>query len=236
MEDKKLPNIVKKELDDSHYYFVNGEFFPGVTTILDEACPTPYGLKQFFLNNTAESAEEIKTTTGEFGSKLHNAYEQLLNGVELNLKDDYPKLKEKKHLISFYDWYREFQPENTQTEQTVASLTYKYAGTLDLFCKKNGETWIIDFKTSNGIYWSHELQLTAYKQAYEEMHGIKIDHVAILRTGTKHKSGFEFKEIEREFKSFLNTYNTYLDLHDGKIPEPPLIDIYPDTMKLEIKK
>lgn len=233
---RMLPQIVKKEIDDTHYYFVDGEFYPGVTTILDQACPTPFGLKQFLLNNTAESAEEIKTTAGDFGSKLHSAYEQLLNGIELNLKEDYPKTKEKKHLISFYEWFLGFEPTKVQTEQTVASLTYKYAGTLDLFCVKDGETWIIDFKTSNGIYWSHELQLTAYKQAFEEMHGIKIDHVAILRTGSKHKAGYEFKEITRSFDDFLNTYKIYLSLNGGAIPEPPLINVYPDTLKLEIKK
>ena len=40
--------IVRKEIDDSHYYFVDGEFYPGVTSILEEAAPVPYALKQWF--------------------------------------------------------------------------------------------------------------------------------------------------------------------------------------------
>lgn len=229
--------IVRRELDTEHYYWVNGEFFPGVTKILDEAAPTPYALKQFFINNNSQEIAEIKESTGGFGSKLHDAYEKLLNGVELNLKDDYPTTKEKKHLASFYEWYQEVKPTNLQTEQTVASLTHRYAGTLDLFCMINGEAWIIDFKTSNGIYWSHELQLAAYKQAYEETYPeVSVQHVGILRTGSKHKKGYEFKEITRPFEDFKQVYNTYLSMHDGKIPEPPSIDVYPDKLKLEIGK
>lgn len=232
---KKPIEIIKKEIDNSHYYFVNGEFYPGVTSILDEAAPMPFALRQWLLNNTQESATEIKDTTSTLGSKLHDAYEKLLNGVELNLKDDFVTLKEKKHLISFYQWFIQAKPKNLKTEHTIASLTYKFAGTLDLACELDGKLTIIDFKTGNAIHWNHGLQLAAYKQAYEEMYEVKVEQIFVLRTGTKHKAGYEFKDMnEVPFTSFENVYKTYLNLHDGKIPDPPLIDVYPDTLKLEL--
>ena len=49
---KKI-KIVRREIDDSHYYWVDGEFNPGVTSILDEAGPVAYRLKQFFLRKSA---------------------------------------------------------------------------------------------------------------------------------------------------------------------------------------
>lgn len=228
-------DIVRKEIDDTHYYFVNGEFYPGVTSIIEEAAPTAFGLKQFFLNNTPESANEISKTSLALGSKMHDAYEKLLNGVELSLTNDYQTTKEKQHLLSFAQWFEDFKPLKIQTEQTVASIKYKYAGTLDCLCEKDGETWLIDFKTSAGIYWSYEIQVAAYKQAVLETLGINVNRMAILRTGTKHKSGYEFKEIIRSFSDFETVYKTYLSLHDGKIPEPPMIDVYPDVIKLNIK-
>lgn len=234
MKTVKTIEIVRKEIDATHYYFVDGVWYPGVTSILDEAAPKGYGLLNFFKNNDAESIEKIKEETAEFGSKMHDAYEKLLNGVELNLAKDYPTTKEKKHIISFYTWYNATKPTEIQTEHTIASVKYRFAGTLDLACKINGETWIIDFKTSSGIYMSHEMQITAYKQAFEEMYGVKVAHLGIVRTGTKHKAGYEFKEVTRELKEFLNVYEMYKSLHGGKIPDPPLVDVYPETLKLDL--
>ncbi len=231
-----LPDIVKQEIDDNHFYFVNGNFFPGVTTILDEAAPTAYSLKKWLLNNTQESADDILAETSAFGTKLHDAYEQLLRGKELSLTTEYKTPKEKKHIASFYEWYRIFNPTALQPEQVVASLKYKYAGTLDLACRINGRLSIIDFKTGSGIYYSHHLQVLAYKRAYEEMYHVRVKDLYILRTGTKHKSGYEFKKIEGKFSSFKNVYRTYLDLHEGKIPDPPLVNSYPDVISLQLEK
>ena len=227
-------NIIRKEIDDSHYYYVNDQFYPGVTTILDEAAPFPYGLRMFLSQNTPDQQEEIKNTALGLGSKMHDAYEKLLNGVELNLKTDYPTTKEKKHITSFFQWFTDFKPTNFQTEQVVASLTHRFAGTLDFICEKDGETWLIDFKTSKVIGLNYELQVAAYKQAYEEMTGMKVDHMAILRTASLHKCGYEFREVTRTIDEFMTVYKMYLSLYNGVIPEPPLVNVYPETIKLEI--
>jgi CRISPR/Cas system-associated exonuclease Cas4 (RecB family) len=235
MNDQKiLPVIVRKEVDDKHYYFVNEQYYPSVTAILDEAAPVGFGLRNWLLNNTAESAEEIKNTTADLGTKMHDAFQSLLLGNKLNLADEFKLMKEKKHIATFCQWFADFAPDisTIQTEHTVASVTHKYAGTLDLAIRKDGELWIVDFKTGSGIYFSHELQLTAYKFAYEEMYGVKVDHVAVLRTGSRHKSGYEFKEIVRDFSEFERVYGTYLALHDGKIPDPPVMDAYPLEVQL----
>lgn len=231
-------DIVRKEINDSHFYFVNGVYFPGVTSILEEAAPTGEALKNYFKNNTPEEIEEKSSNSLKFGSRMHNAYEHLLQGDELDLKKDYPDAKEKKHIVSFASWFNDFKPEPPyEIEYVVASQKFKYAGTLDLSCTKAGELWIVDFKTSAAIYYNYQLQLAAYKQAYEEMHPAKkIAHTAVLRTGSKHNSGYEFKETTTPFQSFQYVYNIYLDLHNGVIPEPPLENVYPDTISLVVAK
>lgn|GEM_PF-2443593 len=240
IKEEKLSEIkiVRKQIDSTHYYFVDSgkgaEWFPGVTSILDEAAPMGYGLRRFLLQNTPESAEEIKETTSGLGTKLHDAYEKLMNGAELDLENDYQTTKEKRHLVSFWQWNEDFKPKDIITEHTIASLTYKFAGTLDLCCRIDGKLTIIDFKTGAAIYFSHYLQLAAYKQAFEEMYGKKVEQLYILRTGSRHKSGYEFKLIETPFEDFKNVYNTYLNLHGGKLPEPPLIDVYPNKLKLNL--
>src|SRR3990167_5325607 len=48
-------------------------------------------------------------------------------------------------------------------ERYVKNDIHKYAGTIDLILKINGEIWIIDIKTSNHIQSTYKLQLSAYK-------------------------------------------------------------------------
>lgn len=231
---QQLFEIVRKEIDDSHYYFVDGEFYPGVTTILDEAGPVPYALKQWFKNNSAQDIEEKSSTALTFGSRMHDAYEKIFNGVPLFLNKDYPLTKEKKHIYSVYSWASQVKPEVIQTECVVASKEFQYAGTLDLLCKIDNEYWVIDFKTSAGIYDSYLWQVEAYRRAVKETFGIEVQHAGILRSGTKHKCGYEFKESTASFSDFKRIYDTYLSLHGGSVPNPPLIDVYPDVIQLEM--
>lgn len=239
--------LVRFETDISHYYWLNGEFMPGVSTILTEASPTPYGLKLFWQQNSKEEADTLFETAGDFGSKMHDAFERLLLSQELNLLNDYPSEKEKKCLMSFKDWFSYYKPTEFESEQPIASGKYKYAGTLDFVGMINGERWLIDFKTSNAIHFSHQLQVLAYKQAYEESYGIKIDRVGIARFGTIHKGNgepkdgklketgknWEFKEVKNyTIDDFMNIYKTFLTLHGGQIPVPAEIAVYPETLKL----
>ena len=229
----KVGELVRFETDISHYYWLNERFIPGVSSILSEASPTGYGLKLFWQNNTKEEADEIFNTAGEFGSLMHEAFEALLKGEELNLLRDYPREREKKTILSFMDWFKEYEPKEFESEQSIASSRYSYAGTLDFVGIIKDERWLIDFKTTSGIHYTHQLQVLAYKQAYEESTGLKIDKVGIARFGTKHKAGYEFKEVtDYTIEDFMNLYRTYLSLNGGSIKEPKTIAIYPETVKL----
>lgn len=242
-----IGELIRFDTDVSHYYFLNDAFLPSVSSILTEASPTPYGLKLFWQQNTREEADTIFETAGDFGSKMHNAFEELLLGAKLNLLSDYPTEKEKKCLMAFYDWFMYYKPTEIQSEQSIASDKYKYAGTLDFVGIINGERWLIDFKTSNAIHYSHQLQVLAYKQAYEESYDVKIDRVGILRLGTTHKGttavkegqlkevgqNWEFREVKKyTIDDFMNIYRTYLSLNGGEIKEPSEIRIYPETLQL----
>ena len=228
-------NIVQKVIDDTHFYWVDGEFMPSVSHILDIAAPKEFGLINFFKTNTPEEIDAISGKAKENGTLLHDACDKLLNGLEIPLKD-YP-LKAKKALLSLVQWYDATLPKNISTEQMVASKINKYAGTLDLVCTIGGKRVLVDFKTNKGgIYFTNKLQIMAYKQAYEETTGDKIDECWILRLGTTHKVGYEYKRIDDvSIQDFMNVYQVYLRMNGGKVEEPPLIDEYPDVLKLNIK-
>lgn len=229
-----MKNIIRKEIESHHYYFIDGDYYPSVTHIIGEAGPVENGLRYFWQNNTAEEGEKIRDLSAGFGSRMHAAYERLVNGEELDLENEFKDDKARQHILSFVAWAKDFGMKSPQTEMTVYSDKYRYAGTLDLVTYHYGKLWIIDFKTSSGIHFSHEIQLAAYREAYEEMTGNKVDHVAILRTGTKHKVGYEFKEVERPFEHFKSIYDTFINMHDGKLPELPMkiLNSYPKRVKL----
>ena len=56
-------------------------------------------------------------------------------------------------------WLDEWQPEVIATERTVFGPDY--AGTGDLWCRRDGKVTIVDFKTSKAIYKEAALQIAA---------------------------------------------------------------------------
>ena len=129
------------------------------------------------------------------------------------------------------------------TEEFVFSDEYKYAGTADLVVKMDGETWLLDIKTSKHIHKVYHLQLAAYAKAIEETKGIKIDRTGIIwlkahtrssssKKGVYQGKGWQIKvidDIDKNFNLFKSIYEFY------KIDHPttePIYNSYPTTLKL----
>lgn len=127
------PIIVKKEIDESHYYWVNDKFTPGVTTILQETLPMPLALKNWIGEVGTEKAQARLEKAGDRGTAIHEACAKLILGQSVNLEKDFPDRLDKKVLISFINWFSEYQPKplkNLHVELIVASK-HGYAGTVD---------------------------------------------------------------------------------------------------------
>lgn len=231
------PEIVKKVIDDSHFYYVDGVFKPSVTKILQEAMPTPYALRQWIGEVGNEKAQQKLEKAGERGTAIHNACEDLLRGVEIDMTL-FPLDTDKKCLIAFKNWCAEYQPEVIEIEMVVAS-ELDYAGTLDILCKIKGKETIIDIKTSSAVYDEHILQITAYQKAVKEMLGIDCNRM-ILHLNPKTKIGYSvWEEKDMEIKGkpvtvddFMTVYKMFLMLNGGKIPSPKEVADYPLTLKL----
>lgn len=123
--------ITRVELDDEHYYFIDGEFCISVTRVLDVAAPFPEGLRAYLRNTSAEESTELLKMTADRGSKLHDALEKLLNAVELD-KEDYPTKYEREALSSFIRTIRFLQPRDIETELIVGDKKMRLGGTMDM--------------------------------------------------------------------------------------------------------
>jgi hypothetical protein len=111
-------------------------------------------LKGAARRNTAEAAR--------IGTEAHDLFERLAKGE--NVGRVHPEL------MPFVDHFKEFldlkQPEFLFMEETVWSDTYRYAGSFDAWAKIDGETCVLDWKTTrSGIHAEVGIQLSAYRYA-----------------------------------------------------------------------
>lgn len=170
----------------SHRYRLDGSWVPGVTTLIKKGLPKP-ALPYWSARTVAEwvadnpdLTEELKRLGGRGpavaylkelpwqkrddaairGTDVHALAERLAHGEEVEVPEHLAG-----HVQGYVDWLDANQPEVLLTERPVASRQWRYAGTFDLVAKLDGVTWLLDVKTSSGVYGSTALQLTAYGNA-----------------------------------------------------------------------
>jgi len=224
------------------------EFYPSVTTVL-EAYPKGPGFTQW-LKQVGFNADEIVKQAGEEGSIVHNAIERFLKGHELRWIDDEGNGIYKFHvwqmIMRFHDFFTTYNPEIIHIEQQIVDDELRLGGTLDFVCRINGETWLIDFKSSNAIYESYWLQIAKYMQMWQRKHLQPIDRYGILwlkaktrgedKTGKKIQGkGWQLKESPKTYKEDIDTFEALHMIWRRENPNyKPKNMIYPDSIKLEL--
>jgi hypothetical protein len=116
-----------------------------------------------------------------------------------------------------------------ETEVRVVSELYGYAGRFDAIATVNGHKYLIDFKTSSGIYDEMKWQLCAYRQAYNEMleeGQERIENMAILHLDKKTGEP-TFKpviaDIDRKTETFNQLVWLYYLLKNRRLKNNPFV-------------
>tara|TARA_R110001592_G_scaffold3803_1_gene21707 strand:- start:2558 stop:3328 length:771 start_codon:yes stop_codon:yes gene_type:complete len=216
-------------LPDSRYYRRNGEYYPSITYVLGS-----YPKGKFFedwLKKVGYSADHIVRRAGEEGTQVHEMIEDYLNGVELNFlnKLDVPKYAPNiwQMFLKFVDWWEEYKPTLIEAEVHLFSDKLKVAGTCDLVCKIDDELWIIDFKTSNHLQTTYDLQTAVYGKCYEECFGVRPDRFGVLwlksskrkpAKGKMQGKGWEMYESSRSQEDNLDIFSSVKKLFDLENP------------------
>jgi hypothetical protein len=211
-------------LPDARYYRRNGKYYPSITYILN--C-YPKG-KHFedWLKKVGYSADWIIKKASEEGTQVHEMIEDYLNNKELNfLNNGIPVYNPDvwQMFLKFVNFWEIYNPTLIETEVHLFSDEIKVAGTCDLVCEieieGKTEIWIIDFKTSNNLQITHDLQGAIYAKCYEECYGKTVDRVGILwlksksrgkdKDGKKIKGkGWEMHESKRTQEENIDIFNT----------------------------
>ena len=222
-------------------------YVPSVTWIC-EHYPKGIPFYKWLADKGWNEAEAIKIAAGDKGSKVHHAVLDLLMGNVIQMSDKYWNettekdeeltVEEYACVLSFADWFTSqtingTPPEIKVNELSVINKTENYAGTIDLICVIADQHWIIDFKTSQYIWPSHELQLSAYKHALKNKEKIPYK-LGILQLGYhQNKRHYKFTEIADKYDEFLAAKVIWANETKGV---QPLQRDYPLSVTLNIPK
>jgi hypothetical protein len=220
---------------DERFYESDGEYFPSATTILD-VYPKEFGFNQW-LKDLGQNANEVLRRAGERGSKVHDAINQLLLGEEVEWEGyDWTEWQMINRFLEFWGRYK---PKLVGSEVSLVSKELGYGGTLDLICVIDDEIWLIDHKTGNGIYTSHQLQLASYKHLwYKRPYKTNmIDRYGVLwlnsttRTEKEFQGkGWQLKEFTEEYEKDLKSFEQIKDIWKRENPNAK-----PKNLELPVK-
>jgi len=207
------------------YYYLDhlpeGTGYPSVTTILKILAKPQltYWIKQQTAREAIRTLDEAKgisftdsimKSAGDEGTIAHDLIENYFRGNKYEIGNKPEKVQQ--YLLAFEEFLKTHNPKPIEVEVVVFSDSHKYAGKVDGIFEIAGETWLIDWKTSNGIYKEARIQIVAYKKALEEM-GKKVDKMAIVQLKNNGLPLVEMigdKEDEVDvFEAFLSAVKLY---------------------------
>lgn len=125
----------------------------------------------------------------ELGTITHEWVTSFLLGV------DTPEVTRDEHaemIEQFLDWYSQHEVEVVEAESTVYNQAVGYAGTMDFILRVDGETMLVDAKTSRAVRDGHIAQLSALGAATTLMREVGPDE------GVEYKSAKWGKTYWRE--------------------------------------
>jgi hypothetical protein len=237
-------------LDQRFYQYDSQTYLPSVTEILS-VYPKGFGFENW-LKDVGNNASQIADRAANSGTKVHNAVETIIAGIEVRWADDAGNaqytLEEWGMINKFYQFLTKHKPEIIASETQIYTLRHGYAGTIDLVIRMNGKTWLVDVKTSNYLHTGYELQLSAYATAWNEnTETHKIDQTGILwlkaSTRTEGKKdaiqgpGWQLKTFERPYEQAFKVFQHTHEIWKEENPDPkPKIFSLPDRFQVQIVK
>ena len=225
----KMPELKTVMVAGSRFYEhpVTNQTVPGVTTVIDvlskPALPR-WSAKEtaIFAVQNRKSWQDLdeaaaidllkgaawRQSSGAMkkGTEIHSIAEKLLMNENVNFVPSEIQ-NSIKGVAQIIEWLK---PEVMFMEATVWNMTKGYAGTCDLIAKIDGETWLIDWKSSKDVYPDMGLQLSAYghgeviiKPDGTETPVPKIDKFAVAHVPKEGKSSVVMIDVtDADFKAF----------------------------------
>lgn len=166
-------DLMRLDVDDNHYYYVNSEYYLSVTQVLSIGGPFPENLREWLRNTDPQESKAIFEARGQRGTKLHDALDRLMKREEIELKE-FPTQYEKDAITVFIRMMKFLTPNKFVTEKPVADPAIRLAGMLDF--KGIVDDWKLEMLLnptkylevdSDGDFQIKERWLTMGQSSYE---------------------------------------------------------------------
>ena len=248
-----LVKLVDREGNWTHYKHVpTGRFLPAVNHIITNGYNRGKRFHDYLLSVNKEEAKRALETAGERGTRVHEAFRDLVNGVEVRIDSKYPSesssgrfeplTNEEWDFISCgVRWLAMADLQVNAQDIGVFSLVHGYAGTVDFLGMVKNVLSMPDWKTSTRIWDEYKLQTAAYYTALLEMQDpryITPDRTGIVRFAPGRESGYEEKwwdaaETREHFDVFLGSKKIY-ELNKPAKGDDPDIEEIPTSFKVKV--
>ena len=213
-------------------YNIDGIEYPSVTTILGELakpalvqwsanCAVDYmrdnldaiqhpdgpHAAEHVLQNARYAYRDASDKAKDIGTLVHKAIEQYIKH-HADVTATMPE-QAQNGFLAFLDWEAKNHVQWLRSEVRTYHPVAGYAGTYDALADINGHLYIVDFKTSKGVYDEYKYQLAAYLAA--EQHHIALDaNLAVLRLD-KETGEPDFTDVS---KGWQDKYEAFCALTD----------------------
>ena len=190
---------------EGHFYKTPTGVLPSVTTIISAIVRNP--ALEAWKERTVNWRKISKNST-DVGTRTHSAIDSYLKEDTTNFIEAFKNGDEriKKLFMAFCEWKSNTGFVYLDSEVGVWSEK-GYAGTADLLGTIDDRLYLIDLKTSKRIYSDYLMQVSAYRCAFEERTGKKINGLAILRldksTGCSEWKEYSESDYQRGLRMFL---------------------------------
>jgi hypothetical protein len=229
--------IRRVDTPKSHYYTINGKRAVGVTTALGAlpkdalvrwsartvaehvvdnlrtvAAMVAEGGKKPTVDYLTGLPNQKRDAAAERGIDVHDLMFHLADGKAVDVPADIEPYV--RGALMYLD---EWQPTTVLSETVVASYTHGYCGTLDSIQDVPGlGRVLVDWKTSNGIWGNHALQLPPYRYAevYLDADGVEHPMIPVEDTYILHIQPDDYELIPivagpEQFDIFLEVLAVY---------------------------
>ena len=209
-----FPNLKAKTTEQGRRYFVEGNAYPSVTTVIGEKKKD--SILQWRRRVGEEEANAISKRASTRGNKCHKLAEDYLSNKSLDRnRDDVLSLGMFHQIRPYIDKINNIHA----LDESLYSHTLKLAGRVDCIAEYDNELAIIDFKTSTKYkreewiqdYFSQE---TAYAIMFQELTGLKVKQLVTIIATEQGTPQIFVKDNILEFVPKLKEYiDYYKEIH-----------------------
>ena len=172
--------------------------------------------KKYHIEEMVKYRQEVEemptpgTIARDFGTGVHAAMESLLKG-----EGEVPQIYADA-VAKLLSWLERGGPDGPyiveDTEVNIFHPELMYGGQIDCVARSGNRVAIIDWKSGKDIWPSHQMQLGGYCLAYEELTGLAVSELWVVKSNNSSFDAKRVKDIGAAKEAFLSVRQLKADV------------------------